>query len=301
MNDDENSSSSSSSSTKRGRGERGEGGLRDAQKQDTTARYSSFRYCVVQITSDRSGDRSASLFKTTKADARSIIGSSHTHVNKGGTINGMQMFNALKEAVENQCDGDWYFIGDDDTLFFPDAIEAWMYQRSPQKDWIVAHGNVYAPHEISKSWYTGGSGVALTKKGVQSLLEKIELPEYLNLAKQVFANCKCFDVPFMRVFQKLRGARTFHSPNTFLDSCQDCGDNRALLEVPIVACHAATLFRDRNPHAGAKAARGGDEYFEYSESRTYRQPKMFEDLSHEQRRNYFENLCAHGFPRERKK
>ena len=283
-------------------GERGEGvvGLRDAlRKQETTTTttttvaarryYPSYRYCVVQITSERSGDRSASLFKTTRKN-----GSSHAHASKGGTIHGMEMFNALREAVENRCDGDWYFIGDDDTLFFPDAIEAWMHQRSPQKDWIAAHGNVYSPHEIPRSWYTGGSGVALTKKAVHSMLEKIKLPEYLNVAKQEFANCKCFDVPFMRVLQKLPGARTFHSPNTFLDSCQDCGDNRALLEVPIVACHAATLFRDRNPHAGSKASRGGDGYFEYSEIRTYLRPKRFEDASPEQRRTHFDDLCAHS-------
>ena len=307
MNDGENASSSSSSSltTKREGGEggeRGEGlGLRDAQKRDTTTfarRYPSYRYCVVQITSDRSGDRSASLFKTTRKN-----GSSHTHVSKGGTIHGVEMFNALREALENRCDGDWYFIGDDDTLFFPDAIEAWMHQRSPQKDWIAAHGNVYSPHEIPRSWYTGGSGVALTKKAVHRV-EKIKLPEYLNVAKQEFANCKCFDVPFMRVLQKLPGVRTFHSPNTFLDSCQDCGDNRALLEVPIVACHAATLFRDSNPHAGSKASRGGDGYFEYSEIRTYLRPKRFEDLSHEQRRTHFDDLCAHprnNAPRKKKK
>ena len=132
------------------------------------------------------------------------------------------------------------------------------------------------------------------KKAVHSMLEKIKLPEYLNVAKQEFANCKCFDVPFMRVLQKLPGARTFHSPNTFLDSCQDCGDNRALLEVPIVACHAATLFRDRNPHAGSKASRGGDGYFEYSEIRTYLRPKRFEDASPEQRRTHFDDLCAHS-------
>ena len=244
----------------------------------------SFEYCVVQITTPAIAE-SRSVVKFKGADSPAISSTSYTHVETGG-MNKDVMYSALAGAKKDGCRGQWWFIGDDDTLFYAKGIETWMTQRAPQSEWLVAHGNLYEPRKLEQSWFTGGSGMVLTNALVERVLAKYAAGELAAVNGAAFQQCRCFDVPFMRGVLE-SGARVFHQPNLFLDSCLNC-NRRGIVGVPIVSCHAATIFRQVNPHASSK---GGDDFEEAAKGLSYAQVEDFATLSAIDRRTGFDAKC----------
>jgi len=249
-----------------------------------TVRKGAFTYCVVQITTPANA-QSRSVGKFKGEDSPAFSSTSYTHVEAGG-MNKDVMYSALVGAKKDGCRGQWWFIGDDDTLFYAKGIETWMTQRAPQSEWLVAHGNLYEPRKLEQSWFTGGSGMVLTNALVERVLAKYAAGELTAINGAAFQQCRCFDVPFMRGVLE-SGARVFHQPNLFLDSCLNC-DRRGLVGVPIVSCHAATIFRQVNPHASAK---GGDDFEEAVKGLSYAQVEDFAKLSAIDRRTWFDAKC----------
>ena len=258
-----------------------------AADEDATlkaTRKGAFKYCVVQITTPTNvASRSVGKFKG--EDSPAFLSTSYTHVETGG-INKDMMYSALEGAKKDGCTGQWWFIGDDDTLFYAKGIETWMMQRAPQSEWLVAHGNLFEPRKLEQSWFTGGSGLALTNTLVERVLAKYAAGELTAINGAAFQQCRCGDVPFMRGVLA-SGARVFHQPNLFLDSCLNC-DRRGIVGVPIVSCHAATIFRRVNPHASAK---GGDDFEEAAKGLSYAQVEDFTKLSTLERRTWFDAKC----------
>ena len=244
----------------------------------------SFEYCVVQITTPANAE-SRSVGKFKGADSPAFSSTSYTHVETGG-MNKDVMYSALAGAKKDGCRGQWWFIGDDDTLFYAHGIETWMTQRAPQSEWLVAHGNLYEPRKLEQSWFTGGSGMVLTNALVERVLAKYAAGELAAVNGAAFQQCRCFDVPFMRGVLE-SGARVFHQPNLFLDSCLNC-NRRGIVGVPIVSCHAATIFRQVNPHASSK---GGDDFEEAAKGLSYAQVEDFAKLSAIDRRTWFDAKC----------
>lgn len=247
-------------------------------------RKGAFKYCVVQITTPANAE-SRSVGKFKGEDSPAFSSTSYTHVETGG-MNKDVMYSALAGAKKDGCRGQWWFIGDDDTLFYAHGIETWMTQRAPQSEWLVAHGNLYEPRKLEQSWFTGGSGMVLTNALVERVLAKYAAGELAAINGAAFQQCRCFDVPFMRGVLA-SGARVFHQPNLFLDSCLNC-DRRGIVGVPIVSCHAATIFRQVNPHASAK---GGDDFEEAAKGLSYAQVEDFAKLSAIDRRTWFDAKC----------
>ena len=118
-------------------------------------------YCVIQI--GNAGDiaeREASRFDPTPHPGASH----HMYVNPG-SITASTTFDALFAGRAGGCreDAEWYFVGDDDTLFFHRGIVRFATQRRRQVTMKVAHGNEFNPTLAKKGWFTGGSGVALSR------------------------------------------------------------------------------------------------------------------------------------------
>ena len=118
-------------------------------------------YCVIQI--GNAGDlaeREASRFDPTPHPGASH----HMYVNPG-SITASTTFDALFAGRAGGCreDAEWYFVGDDDTLFFHRGVVRFAAQRRRQVTMKVAHGNEFNPTLAKKGWFTGGSGVALSR------------------------------------------------------------------------------------------------------------------------------------------
>jgi len=249
-------------------------------------------YCVIQITTPANAEaRRAANFvasvenENAKAEGAGYLAKSHVHVNGKG-MHANLMFDALVEAGKRGCDGEWFFIGDDDTLFYRKGIEMWMRQREPQKEWRVAHGNLYEPQKLADSWFTGGSGIALTRPLVQEVVQRYKAHRLDGVIQQAFSWCGCMDVPFTRALSE-SGGRVFHQPNLFLDSCLDC-DRRGIAGMPIVGCHAGTMFRASNPPATTKH---GDAYGETPREQLYSQHPSVARMTPSARRKWFDDKC----------
>jgi|MDSW01.2.fsa_nt_gb hypothetical protein len=248
-------------------------------------------YCVIQITTPdgRAARRAAAFDPASKPGA-----SHHVHVNARGTAADV-VYQALTRGMRDGggCapDASWYFVGDDDTLFSHAGILAFAAARRKQVEQLVAHGNSYRPSSPNKAWFTGGSGMALTKAAAKALgaLEGEKLRRYADVLDAEHAWCGCFDVPFARGLSHV-GARLFHLPNQFLDSCLDC-DRRMVEDVPVVGCHAATMFRKENTHSKSK---GGDAYAELPRGMKYDRPERFERMNQRERREHFDEKCDTG-------
>ena len=243
-------------------------------------------YCVIQI--GNAGDiaeREASRFDPTPHPGASH----HMYVNPG-SITASTTFDALFAGRAGGCreDAEWYFVGDDDTLFFHRSIVRFATQRRRQVTMKVAHGNEFNPTLAKKGWFTGGSGVALSRGMAEAAETRRAASEFRDVLAAEFKWCNCFDVPFMRGLEWV-GMRPFHAPNLFLDSCLDCDEGRRLVEdTPVVGCHGATIFREENPHPKNK---NGDPYAETKQSLSYRQIQAFRSMGFEDRRTYFESAC----------
>lgn len=245
------------------------------------------KYCVIQITDpSRVENRQAARFQP--AVSNGYNGTAWLYVNPVG-MNAHVMFKALEEAMLNGCDGDWFFVGDDDTLFYQRGIEKWLTQRKPQEKWLAAHGSLWEVQKASKSWFTGGSGVAITGSLAKVLRESLTQGSVTNAAAEAFSWCNCFDVPFARAIVE-SGGRLFHQPNLFLDSCLDCdSERRGVFDMPIVSCHAATMFRSHNPHAQNKR---GDELGESLRGQDYAQSaEVAATTDPKARRSWFDAKC----------
>lgn len=243
---------------------------------------------MVQITTDKEVEarRAAKFNASTSSPGYEAY--SHVFVNANG-MNAYVEFEAVRQAIAHGCDGDWFFVGDDDTLFYTRGIERWIEQKRPQKEWMVAHGNVWEPRKLHESWFTGGSGTALSGVLARRMNDKYTRGELNAIATEVFGWCHCFDVPFARGIVQ-SGGRMFHQPNIFLDSCLDCAsDRRGVSDTPIVGCHAATMFRGRNPHAWNKR---GDEYGEHLREQDYDQhPELSRMANPAARRAWYDEKC----------
>jgi len=245
-------------------------------------------YCVIQITTPVDAEsRRAATFdaKVADDDEGAYLARSHVHVNGKG-MHANLMFDAIIEARRRGCDGEWFFIGDDDTLFYRKGIEMWLRQREPQKEWWVAHGNLYEPQKLADSWFTGGSGIAVTRPLVREMIRKYKRHRLDEVIQQAFSWCGCMDVPFMRALTE-SGGRVFHQPNLFLDSCLDC-DRRGIAGMPIVGCHAGTMFRASNPPATTKH---GDAYGETPREQLYSQHPSVARMTPSARRKWFDDKC----------
>lgn len=245
-------------------------------------------YCVIQIGSAANlAEREASRFDPTPHPGASH----HLYVNPGG-ITASTTFDALFAGRAGGCreDSEWYFVGDDDTLFFHRGVVRFAAQRRRQVTMKVAHGNEYNPTLAHKGWFTGGSGVALSRALVEAAESRkaASESEFRDVLAAEFKWCNCFDVPFMRGLEWV-GMRPFHAPNLFLDSCLDCDEGRRLVEdTPVVGCHGATIFREENPHPKNKK---GDPYAETKQSLSYDQLQAFRSMGFEERRRHFESAC----------
>jgi len=244
-------------------------------------------YCVIQITTpDSAESRTSASFE--RFSSNHPLVSHWTHVNSKG-MHKLVKFNALSEAQEQGCVGNWFFIGDDDTLIFPQGISKFLSQRRKQAALPVAHGNLLSFTDFNSSWYTGGSGILISRTAAQSIQEKAKEPEAQQIIQSSFDSCNCFDVPFARVMQA-SGIRMFHSPTFFLDSCLECGHR--LIEndiLPVVSCHGVTIFRNISIHALGKQ---GDRYAEISRHLDYNRPAEFVNLTVAERVKYFWQQCS---------
>ena len=250
-------------------------------------RNSWIRYCVIQITEPSKVEhRQAARFQP--AVSSGYTGTAWLYVNSVG-MNAHVMFKALEEAKLNGCDGDWFFMGDDDTLFYQRGIETWLTQRKPQEKWLAAHGSLWDVKKTSESWFTGGSGVALTGSLTKVIRESLTHENVTRAVTQAFSWCNCFDVPFTRAIVA-SGGRLFHQPNMFLDSCLDCdSERRGVIDMPVVSCHAATMFRSHNPHAQNKR---GDELGESLRGQDYAQNAEVAAMTDPKaRRSWFDAKC----------
>lgn len=247
------------------------------------------KYCVVQITTVNDDEaRRAARFDGSTSSA-GYEATSHVFVN-AKRMNAYVELEAVRQAIAHGCDGDWFFVGDDDTLFYTRGIERWIDQKRPQKEWLVAHGNLFEPRKLNESWFTGGSGTALSGVLARKMSDWYGLGKFDKVADVAFVWCGCFDVPFARSIAEA-GGRMFHQPNLFLDSCLDCAsDRRGVTDTPIVSCHAATMFRSRNPHAWNKR---GDEYGEHLREQGYDQHPDFQKITDPvARRAWYDEKCA---------
>ncbi|CAJ1939213.1 unnamed protein product [Cylindrotheca closterium] len=258
-------------------------------------------YCVIQITSPQGFiDRSSANFRPSSKE----FTQSHVYVNKYNKIVGSLNFDALQSTFveeRHKCSiekSDWVFIGDDDTLFYEQGIQAFMQARKRQLNRLFAHGNFFNPRKpYDKGWYNGGTGIAITGRVARLLLTNTteNNSDLLDIIRKEEEDCECGDLPFARVLQYFR-VRTIHQPNLFLDSCLDCNHMEAEL-APIVACHGAELFRDANPQANDKARNMKDLYSNYfseievKEFGAYQQPPMFATMSPLERRDYMDQIC----------
>ena len=210
-----------------------------------------------------------------------------------GSITASTTFDALFAGRAGGCreDAEWYFVEDDDTLFFHRGVVRFAAQRRRQVTTKVAHGNEFNPTLAKKGWFTGGSGVALSRGMAEAAETRRAASGFRDVLAAGFKWCNCFDVPFMRGLEWV-GMRPFHAPNLFLDSCLDCDEGRRLVEdTPVVGCHGATIFREENPHPKNK---NGDPYAETKQSLSYRQIQAFRSMGFEERRTYFrERVRAH--------
>ena len=252
------------------------------------------KYCVVQITTRNEYAKRASAIYDAKISTATLYDArTHVYINERG-MHAAVVFDALSAANELGTCGDsqveWYFIGDDDTLFYRNGIEQWLQQRQPQRHWLVSHGNLWEARKLDKSWFTGGSGFVLSAPLVRQMIFKYKKGDLNETINEAFSWCNCFDVPLCRGIT-MSGGRMFHQPNLFLDSCLDCArDRRGLVGVQIIACHAATIFREQNPHAVNK---GGDEFGEILRGGDYSQHPDFKHVTEaHERRIWFDKMCA---------
>eukprot|EP00980_Cylindrotheca_fusiformis_P005721 scaffold1192_cov58-Cylindrotheca_fusiformis.AAC.15 len=272
----------------------------DHRQQRQQYQGESYDYCVIQITSKQGFvERKDANFQSPSSEFSQF----HVYINKYGKIVGSLNFDALESAfLERQTcslnNTKWLFIGDDDTLFYDKGIQRFMKQRYKQETKLYAHGNFFNPRKpYEKSWYNGGSGIAVSGKVVQLLLQNTTKnnPDLARIIQREEEDCHCGDVPFARVLQYFR-VRTIHQPTLFLDSCMDC-NTMDVANVDIVSCHGATLFREINPQANDKALHMKDLYSNYfSEAQLrkfgeYKQPDFFANMTLLERRQYFDASC----------
>ena len=86
----------------------------------------------------------------------------------------------------------------DDTLFFHRGVVRFAAQRRRQVTMKVAHGNEFNPTLAKKGWFTGGSGVALSRGMAEAAEARRAASGFRDVLAAEFKWCNCFDVPFMR-------------------------------------------------------------------------------------------------------
>ena len=240
-------------------------------------------YCVIQITTPHSAQsrEAASFVSLNGAQA-----TRWTHVNSKGMHQDV-MFDALTEALDNGCKGDWFFMGDDDTMFFHSGIVEFLSNRRKQAKLAFAHGNLWSAQDIASSWYTGGSGLVLTRISTELVTSRYRSAAVQSVVRKSFDSCNCFDVPFTKALHTV-GVRLMHSPDFFLDSCLDC-QQRLLSDIPVVSCHGVTVFRERAVHSLNK---GVDKFAQVDPHPNYSQPSFFANMTFDERVQHFNKRCS---------